>query len=283
MVKYFFPVFVLVLLTSQCYVCAADDDDDSSDASSRQDSSDASSRQDSSDASSRQDSSDASSRQDSSDASSRQDSSDASSKNRDPTSDGADSSAQSYAHDCDGRGVAYCSRFAVTENECPPMCVNCDDDKRTDLTKRAKSKLYDYVYVYRSKVCLAHCHGRSVCSDWDEYKGIRHCKAIRCKDDRGIEGCHSYGDFTTPSCDDCKLIFPRACTGKPVSSDADDSNEWDDSSGWSGYRVYQKMPVPFKPDNSSYTNDTVTETFFNVSDWNTTSLGNSTLRFRVLP
>ena len=264
MVKYFFSVFVLFLLASRCHVCAADDDDD--------DSSTKTSRDDSS-----EDSSTKTSREDSSDNSGD------SARKRDPTSDGADSSGQSYAHDCDGRGVAYCSRLAVTENECPPMCVHCDDDERTDLTRRAKSKLYDYVYVYRSKICLAHCHGRSVCSDWDVYKGIRHCKAIRCKDDRGIEGCHSYGDFTTPSCDDCKLIFPRACTGKPVSSDTDDSNEWDDSSGWTGYRVYQKIPQPWAPVNGTATNETITETFFNVTDWNTTSSGNSTLRFRVVP
>jgi len=154
---------------------------------------------------------------------------------RDPTSDGADSSGQSYAHDCDGRGVAYCSLPAAAETECPPMCVKCDGKRKTELTDMARSGLYDYVYVYRNKICLAHCRGVTACSDWDVHNGFRHCKAIACRGRDGIDGCHGYGDFSTPSCRDCKLIFPSACTGRPLSSD-EDSNDWDDSSGWAGHR-----------------------------------------------
>ena len=203
-----------------------------------------------------------------------------SARERDPTSDGADSSGQSYAHDCDGKGVAYCSRPAVTETECPPMCVDCDEDQETSLTPIAKSKLFDYVYVYGGKVCLSHCHGRTKCNDWDVYGGYRHCKSIRCRDEEGLEGCQKKSAFVVPSCRDCELIFPRACTGHPVSSD---SNDWGDSSeGWIGHRVYMKSAAPWGPAKNS-TGLPYNKTFFNTSDWNETRATKSTLRFRVVP
>ena len=119
------------------------------------------------------------------------------------------------------------------------MCAECDDrDDRTDLTSRAMSKLYDYVYLYRDKMCLSHCSGRTKCRDWDVYKDHRHCKSVYCRDSsEGIMGCQSYGEFSRPSCRDCKLVFPRACFGRPLSSD-ENSNEWDESSDWLGHRVY---------------------------------------------
>ena len=264
-------ILLLLLLSAKWARASSDDRDSSEDRDSDDDKNDSSKENDSSEERDKDDSSDEA---------------DQSARKRDPTSDGADSSAQSYAHDCDGRGVAYCSRPAVTETECPPMCVSCDEDKRTDLTQRAKSRLYDYVYVYRGKICLAHCKGKSICSDWDVYKEVRHCKAIRCKDDRGIDGCHSYSDFTTPSCQDCQLIFPRACFGKPISSD-EDSNEWDDSSGWTGHRVYMRAPEPWGAKNSSNVTyadeETVATRFSNVSGWNETNIKNSTVRFRIVP
>lgn len=203
----------------------------------------------------------------------------------DPTSDGADSSGQTYAHNCDGKGVAYCKKPAVAETECPPMCVNCDEDRETSLTAIAKSKLYDYVYIYGDKVCLSHCHGRTKCNDWDVYKGVRLCKSIRCRDEKGLEGCQKKSAFVVPSCLDCRLIFPRACTGEPLSSD---SNDWGDSSeGWKGYRVYMKSAAAWdRETNTTSFNSTdvyYNKTFFNTSDWNETRTNNSTLRFRVVP
>ena len=203
----------------------------------------------------------------------------------DPTSDGADSSGQAYAHNCDGEGVAYCKKPAVAETECPPMCVNCDEDRKTSLTAIAKSKLYDYVYIYGDKVCLSHCHGRTKCNDWDVYKGVRLCKSIRCRDEKGLEGCQKKSAFVVPSCLDCRLVFPRACTGEPLSSD---SNDWGDSSeGWKGYRVYMKSAAPWdlETNTTSFNSTDVyyNKTFFNTSDWIETRTNNSTLRFRVVP
>jgi hypothetical protein len=157
--------------------------------------------------------------------------------------------------------------------------------KKTSLTAVAKSKLFDYVYVHNNKICLARCHGRTKCSDWDVYKGVRHCKAIACRDKKGLEGCQDSSAYVVPNCLDCKLVFPRACSGKPVSSESD---EWGDSSdGWLGHRVYMRAAAPWNSTNSTNTaatsNETIVERVFNVSNWTAVRAKNKTVKFRVVP
>jgi hypothetical protein len=178
------------------------------------------------------------------------------------------------------------------------LCAECGDrDGRTDLTSRAKSKLYDYVYLYRGKMCLSHCSGRTKCRDWDVYKDQRHCKSVYCRDSsEGILGCQSYGEFSRPSCRDCQLVFPRACFGRPLSSD-ENSNEWDESSDWPGHRVFflnWTDPSAGRSDAGGaedYGSDgDAPEVFFDLTSddgWNVTSLSpgsgeNTTVAYRVV-
>lgn len=171
---------------------------------------------------------------------------------RDPTSDGHDSSAQGYVPRlCDGRGVRYCNdNYAVTADECPDVCRDCDESSSDNQDAIAREELFDFVYVSDGGLCLSGCNDldKMTCGDWDSFEGETYCKYVSCSPGTGINGCHSRSDFKKPSCRVCATVFPRACSadrdrgGESSSGDSSDGGwAWDRFvsynrvSNWTGY------------------------------------------------
>jgi hypothetical protein len=162
-----------------------------------------------------------------------------SAENKDPTSDGADSSGNLKDNDCAGRGSEYCrTEYAAQAKKCPKACTRgeCDRSGRSAHTSAIRSGVYDFAYVLGGLICVRKCDGKGACVDWDKTKGQPFCKAIRCED-HTLDGCHGSDDFDRPTCEDCAWLFPNAC-GDEASVDREfDEDDDDDGDRFRAYML----------------------------------------------